>query len=260
MKYNLASALALMAVPLSLLSQVSVDEELLSNSETMKQKYVFTMSSANVAKTALGPFRITDIDKGKKHFLGRKTEDYLVIQSKHASLKRSVSKIKSRPYTLTILQDGADSIISNMELITVDGGNHALIESYSGDAKEEKNTDSYCLHMSIQIRGDSLAWYLSQFDDLPIEYNDFPVLFDGVLTDGTDKILVKGTDDFSPNKKGFLKPITDGIVFIYNKKQVAALQIRMNTKAWFSNTISERHKRVIAAAMLSWLSINRKRV
>ena len=247
-----------MVMPLSLLSQVSVDEELISNSETMKQKYVFTMSNGNVLKTALGPFRITDIEKGKKHFAGRKTEDYFTMQGKHVSLKRSASKISTQPFTLIILQDGADSIITNMDLIMVEGGNHALIESYSGNAKQEKSADSYCLSMSIQVKSDSLAWNLSERNDLPIEYNDFPVLYDGMLTDGTDKILVKGTDDFPSKGRGIFKPVSDGIVFIYNKKQIAALRIRMNTGVWFSNTISERHRQVIAAAMLSWLSIRKK--
>jgi len=258
MKYNLFTTLVFLALPFSLLSQVSVDEELISNSETMKQKYVFTMSSGNVMKTALGPFRITDIQKGKKHFSGKKTEDYLVLQGKQASVKRSVSKISTQPFTLYILQDGADSIISIMDLIMVKGGNHAIIESYSGTAKEEKNSDSYCLSMSIQVKSDSLAWHLSPRNDQPIEYNDFPVFYDGVLTDGTEKILIKGTDDFPSRGKGFLKPITDGVVFIYNKKQVAALRIRMNPGVWFSNNISERHRKVIAAAMLSWLSIRQK--
>lgn len=257
MNYNLVAGLLFMVLPLSLLSQVSVDEELISNGEMMKQKYVFTMSSGNVIKTALGPFRITDIEKGKKHFSGRKTEDYFIIQSKHVSSKRSVSKISTQPFTLTILQDGADSIISNMDLIMVEGGNHAIIESYSGKAKEEKNTDSYCLSMSIQVKSDSMLWHLSQRDDQPIEYNDFPVSYDGVLTDGIDKILIKGTDDFPTKGKGFLKPITEGVVFIYNKKQIAALRIHMNPGVWFSNTISERHRQVIAAAMLSWLSIRK---
>jgi hypothetical protein len=80
-------------------------------------------------------------------------------------------------------------------------------------------------------------------------------MYDGVLTDGMDKILVKGSDDFPTKAKGILRPITEGVVFIYNKKQVAALRTRMTPEVWFSNNISERQRQVIAAAMLSWLSI-----
>ena len=109
--------------------------------------------------------------------------------------------------------------------------------------------------MVIQIRTDSLNWHMPQNIDPEADYTDFPLSFDGILTNGVDNILVKGAEGFPVKRKTF-ENSTKGIVFLHSKKQVAALETYPQTSIWFSNDIKAHHKQVIAAAIISLLSIS----
>lgn len=245
-------------IPGSVMCQVIVTDALLNNSEVFKLDRKATVTSDNMHKTSFGPFRIIDISKGKQHLIGRQTDPFLDMRGKNVNLKKSARKINAQPFSLLIAQYGADTIISNMNLTTLTGVEHALIEFKGGKPADEQTSYSYCDDMVIQIRSDSLNWRLSQYNDQFDDYSDFPLLFDGELTNGKDKIQVRGAEDF-PMKKNIFGNQTQGIVFYFNRKQVAALETYPQATIWFSNTIQEHHKQVIAAVMISWLSITNPR-
>lgn len=95
------------------MSQVTINDALLNNSEMLKLNRAFSLSSGNVHKISFGPFKTVNIHKGKQHLVGRQKDAYLDVKGKSVSIKRSVSKINRQPFSLTIIQDGADTIISN---------------------------------------------------------------------------------------------------------------------------------------------------
>ena len=90
-------------------------------------------------------------------------------------------------------------------------------------------------------------------DDEHADYEDYPLQFDRVLTNGLDNIIVTGADGFPVKRKSF-ENHTKGIVFIYNKKQVAAFETDPETSIWFSKDIMQNHKQAIAAVIISLLS------
>lgn len=243
----------LMALPYSILSQVSINDALLNKGEMLTLNRAFTLSSGSVRKISFGPFKTVDIHKGKQHLVGRQKDAYLDISGKNAGMKRSVSKINSQPFSLTITEDGGDTIISNLELTTIKGGNHALVEMSSGKSSDEESVSSYCDDVAVQIKNDSLPWRMPSTDDQQIDYNDFPLSFDRILSNGIDKIYVTGANGFPVKRKAF-ENHTKGIVFVLNKKQLAALETYPETTIWFSNDINKNHKQVIAGVVISLLS------
>lgn len=252
MKYYTVIYLMLTLIPGSAMCQVSVDDALINSSEVMKLKRESLSSLESLHKVAFGPFKIVAIHKGKQHFEGRERDAFYEIKGREKGFRNSVSTKTSQPFSLAVIKDGGDSIITNMNLITVKGGDHALIEISNRKAPAEENISSYCADMFIQIRKDSLSWQMPQISDE--DDKDFPLSFDRVLTNGTDKILVKGAEDF-PVKSRLFKSSTTGIVFIYNKKQVAALEWYPEKSIWIKNSINESQQQAIAAVMISLLSI-----
>ena len=261
MKHFIATSLFVMLIPISLLSQVAIDDALITTGENIQLKRGFGLSSGNVHKTSFGSFKTIDIQKGKKHFVGRDKEAFLEIKGKKAGIRKTVSSKNAQPFSLTIIQVGADTIISNINLITIKGGNHALIEISSGKSDNDEGSVSYCGDIQIQIKTDTLNWQMplnpDQYTDYS-DYSDFTSSFDRVLTNGVDNIMAKEADGF-PIKRKLFKNSARGIVFIYNKKQVAALETYPETSIWFSKDIKPNHKQVIAAAMISFLSIRNSR-
>jgi len=254
MKHPIISSLLLTMIPLSLLSQLTIDDALLNSSENMKLNGGFSLSSGNLHKTSFGSFKTIDIHKGKAQLVGKHKEAYLEIKNKKSSIKNAVSTVNSQPFSLTIVQEGGDTIISNIDLTTVKGGGHALIEMKSGNAQDdENNKTNYCEDIQVQVKTDSLIWHMPPNDDQHADYDDFPLSFDRTLTNGLDKIIVTGAEGF-PTKRKLFKNATRGVVFLYNKKQVAALETYPDTSIWFSNDINEVHKEVIAAVIISLLS------
>lgn len=253
MKHYIILGFLLIIIPFSIMSQVPINDALLNKSEMLKLKWKFVFTNSTLRKTSFGPYATVDIRKGKQHLVGRQHEDYLDIKGKNVSMKRSVSTIKSQPFSLIILQDGADTIISNLDLTTVKGGDHALLEVGNSKTPEEENITSYCDDVMVQVKTDSLNWRMPATDDQHADYNDYPLSFDRVLTNGVDKIYVQGADGF-PVKRRMYENHTKGIVFVYNKKQLAALETYPETTIWFSNDIKANHKQVIAAVIISLLS------
>ncbi len=256
MKPSIIICFMLTAISYCLSAQVAISDALLNNSEMVKYKQRFSFTNKDLHKSSFGPFTTVDIHSGRQHLIGREKESYFEIKGKSISTKTAMSKIKTQPFALTIIQDGGDSIISNVDLISVQGGDHALVEMTSGKALENEAIKFYCASMTIQIRSDSLDWHMEQKNGkYDADYDDYPLLFDRILTNGVDNIFAKGAEAFPVTRKLFGNT-TKGIVFIYNKKQVAALQTYPETFIWFSKDIKEPHKQVIAASIISLLSIN----
>jgi len=255
MKYSIIICFMLMTIPISILSQVYIDDALLNKSEMLKLKRGFSRVSGNLQKTSFGPFKTVNINSGKQHLVGRQNNPYVGIAGKNVSLKKSVSTTSSKPYSITIIQEGADTIISNMDLITIKGGNRALIQLGKRNAADDESSVSYCEDMMIQIRNDTLNWHMPQNNN-QTDPAAFPASFDRILTNGVDNILVKEAEGF-PSRFRMDKNMAQGIVFIHNKKQIAALATYPEISIWLSNTINERHKQVIAAVMISLLSISK---
>ncbi|MEO8772195.1 MAG: hypothetical protein ABI402_19000 [Ferruginibacter sp.] len=219
----------------------------------LKLNQKFIVSSGTLHKISFGPFKTIDINKGKQHLVGRQEEVYLDVKGKNTGIKKGVNKIKSQPFSLVIIQDEKDTIISNMDVISM-REKRALVEIRSGKAQDDESTVSYFEDISIQTRSDSLNWQMTQDNDQEDDDLEFPLSFKGILTNGADKILAEGADGFPVKRKTFANS-TKGIVFLYKKKQVAALETYPETSIWFSNDINKNHKQVIAAAIISILSL-----
>jgi len=113
------SSLLIIIIPLRLLSQLSIGDALINNSENIKPRTGFSLASSNLHKTFLGPFETVSIQKEKSHPTGNHKEAYLEIKNRKSSIKNAVSTVNSEPFSLTILQDGGDTIISNIDLTTL---------------------------------------------------------------------------------------------------------------------------------------------
>jgi hypothetical protein len=253
MKYSsiLILSTVLCTISTSLPCQVPVDESLVTG-EAVKLKIGLGYSSAIPRKITAGPYEITKIDKGKSHLVGSRRDAYFDIKGKTSGIKSGLISTKSQPFSLTIVQEGIDTIITNIDLTTIKGG-HALIEMSSGKGVEEESSTSYCEEIQVQVKTDSLNWHMPPDDDQHTDYEDYPLSFNRILTNGRDMIIVTGADGFPTKRKSFQNH-TKGLVFIYKKKQLASLETYPDTSIWFNKDITENHKNVIAGIIIALLS------
>lgn len=251
MKIIVAVALLFLAFANTGMCQVSVSEALISGSEPFRLNTFFVQSSGDVRKISIGPFKTIKIQQGKDHLVGQMPQPFLAVIKKNVGLKKSIVTTTARPYSMRILSDGNDTAVANIEMTTVKG-ERALIEMTSGNAVPENNKRFYCSNIEIQVKSDSLSWYMPQYDDDNADFSDYPLSFDRILTNGIDQILVEGAEDF-PARKAF-RNATRGIVFIRNKKQIAALETYPQTALWLTADIDAKSKTVIGAIAVTLLA------
>lgn len=201
--------------------------------------------NTNKKDISFGPFRTISkhIDKGV---------DKTTFKDKHNSNWRVVTTKENKTASLSVLHNGKDTSLVRISYTEIKTDHHKSIlggimlnESRNPDYTE-RETDFRDIF--IQLPNDTTAWHYTP-SRIGTNENAGNPLF-GILVSSSDTIIIQYAVGFKGLKKAYTDSET-GLIFLRNKKQVAAFQflyqLQNKNYIWMSDIVELQISMLIGA-------------
>lgn len=252
-----------------------VDTSLLNNSDNWKVKSGM-MTGRTLPKIKFGPFETVEVEKGKKSIVGSDKEKWLTVSSNGGGFGRTITTEKAQPFSLTALFNQTDSIMIDMLMATFTNDKRITFRLGNKEQPDQHYSYSYSEQTIIKSNKFSESWLLpsvnfkqvidpeflngseqgklfgftvtsnkEEYEKAEAEYANFKT----ILRSENDSFEIRTAKGFPIGGKVRKLDASRGIVFLHKGEQVAALL--MPSQLWLRKDVSDKHKQVLGAAVLS---------
>lgn len=230
-------------LPLIASSQVSVDTMLINNSDHWQIKNGITLSW-KISKIKFGPYETIEIDKSQKKTVESKKEKSLEGSKGMLGIMKTTTTTQTKPYSLSVLHNSKDTINIDMILVTVFKNKRETIQFGKNEQADENGSIVFFNEASFKIDPNTSTWNM---DNVSVLKNE----------NLTDSFLLKNAKGFKIGgkvRKAEWLWAQDGYVFFLGDKQVAAIQTFPEINIWLKRDLSEDHRKVLGAAIISMIT------
>lgn len=236
-------------LPILTVAQVSVDTSLLHNAESWKPKVNLFPIAGVLKKVSVGPLETVSVGKGERNIVSSKKSKSLNGNNGAWGLRKTYSAETRRPFNLTILHNGSDSIFLNMNMVIIEEGERAVLNLSKKRQDNERTVTKFCAEASIEIADDTTQWLVRR-NETGDSWGLSNEATWSMYSSGDDSISVHHARDF---KKSFFQTFPEGIVFIRKGEQIAAYQ-RSPRLLLLRKDLNDVDRRVLGIALISILA------